>query len=740
MNTARVEVDAAMLDACAREPIHLIGMTQPHGALLVLDARRVIVQASANAVAWLGVDGGILGRAVGDILPGLDDALGAIAADGEQHHLGEVAASDGGRRNVVAHAVSDRVVLDLEPADDRTIPGPTELALLAEAASANALRDDPVGVATGYARLIHAVSGYDRVMVYRFHADDHGEVIAETVTPGTESFLGLHYPASDIPAQARRLFLVNRVRLIVDRDAPVVPLELRDVASEPPLDLSRSALRSSSPIHLEYLRNMGVRATLTAAIRVDGRLWGLIACHHASTKLAPHGLRSLIDLIATLLASRIAELDARRAITAAARASTMQTELLSAFSSEGSSDWMVDVMRQGLVTGVVPCCGAALIAGNSIREVGSTPGEGALRELAKAVAARGPGDVVVIERVGEALPHLRKYAATAASCLAVRIAPEVILLWLRPEWVTTVTWAGDPHKRVTAADGGRLAPRTSFATWTEEVRGTAQPWTMEDLAAAGAVQRSLFGVVDRVYRVRRTLMHSNRRLADFAHMAAHDLQEPLRTIRGFGTLIERKHRESLTPVVADYLTQMTAATERMQWLIRDVLDYASVQNISGEISDVALFDAANEAQVALRQAILETDARVDVAPLPVVRGIHRLLIQLLQNLISNAIKYRGDAEPRILVSAARDDQAGAWRIMVADNGIGIPEQHHLRIFDAFERVGDRAKVAGSGIGLAICKAIAEAHGGSIWVDSAPGSGSTFVFTIPDQIPAVPSMT
>ncbi|HYE06570.1 MAG TPA: ATP-binding protein [Planctomycetota bacterium] len=733
MHGARVDVRDEMLAECAREPIHLIGATQPHGALLVLDADRIIVQASANAVERLGIRD-VLGVRLGAALPGLEDAVASLSRDGEVHVIGAITGAAGARVQVLAHAIGDRVVLDVEAADPGVFPGPAELALVAEAASATTRRDEIVAVAHEYGRLVHRVSGYDRVMIYRFHPDDHGEVIAETVSPATESFLGLHYPASDIPAQARQLFLVNRVRVIVDRDAPPVPLLKRD-EHEPALDLSRSALRASSPIHLEYLRNMQVRSSLTAAIRVDGQLWGLIACHHGDTKEAPHGLRSFIDLIATLLASRIAELDARRAISAGVRAAAMQTALLSAFSSEGSGDWMADVMRQGLVTSVVPCSGAALVAGTAIRPVGASPGEAALRDLSKTLLARHADDVVVIERIGDELPQLRHHAATAASCLAIRIAEDVVLMWLRPEWVTTVSWGGDPRKSVDPTDGPpRLAPRKSFAAWTEEIRGSAQPWTLEDLSAARAVQASLRGVVDRVYRVRRTLMQSNRRLADFAHMAAHDLQEPLRMIRSFGSLIERKHRDALPPQAAEHLTQMTSAAERMQWLIRDVLDYASVQDVSGERTEVDLFEAANEAQVALRQVIIETDARIDVEPLPVVTGIRRLLIQLLQNLISNAIKYRSEDAPQIRIRAVRDDESGTWRVSVADNGIGIPEQHHQRIFDAFQRVGDRAKIAGSGIGLAICKTIAEAHGGAIWVESTAGEGSRFLFTIADRLP------
>ena len=226
------------------------------------------------------------------------------------------------------------------------------------------------------------------------------------------------------------------------------------------------------------------------------------------------------------------------------------------------------------------------------------------------------------------------------------------------------------------------------------------------------------------------LERSNEELQRFAYVASHDLQEPLRTVVTFLSLLERRYSHDLTPDAKEFIAYAVTGAKRMQALIRDLLEFSRVQTAGQKPMPVDAGAVFTLAMAGLKTRLEETEATVECGPLPWVLADHGQLLRLFQNLIGNALKYRApDRKPEIRVTASRD--GNLWLFAVADNGIGIDRQFHERIFGIFQRLHPQHKYEGTGIGLAICRRIVERHGGTIWVESESGKGATFCFTLKD---------
>ena len=720
--------EAIAIAECAREPIHLIEAIQGHGALIALSGADLrVVRASAGAAALLGTEPSV-GRPVGECMPEIAQTIArSVAMLGETAvRIPDLGTTDGRTLHATMHRSGDVLVIEFEPTGPAALAGWDALRSVADLSQALAGCDE-ITACMVTARAVADATGYDRVMIYRFAANDDGEVVAEHLRPGADSYLGLRFPASDIPAQARASFSAVGVRVIVDThaaDARLVPAG----SGIEPLDLSRSCLRAVSPIHLEYLRNMHVHASLSAAIHRDGRLWGLIACHHGTAKPAPPALREIAALSAALLAAHLSALGLRLQADAQLRADRFQRDLLARFTAEGP-EWVGDLMRPETILPLVAADGALLFVRGAITPVDGISGETLVPLLAQVAQRLGSGDLLAIESVAEEFPDAGPQPF--AGLLAVRLSPEVgdLLVWTRNEAVRAVAWAGDPRAKVLRDAGtGRLSPRTSFAAWSEQVHGHCLPWRAEDLAVARAVLANLRSVIGTVYGTRRVLLESNRRFRDFAHLVAHDLQEPLRAVSGFCSIIQRRYGAGMPQPAQDYLRQATDGAYRMQRMIIDVLALAAIQNVDAPFTAIDLGEAVQEAMLDLQALAEEHAAIVRGEGLPTVRGHRRLLVQLLQNLIGNAIKYRSERMPEVRIGATLEN--GRWLVSVADNGIGVAKEHHQRMFDAFTRISRDPTVPGNGIGLALCRAIVEQHGGEIWVESEPGVGTAISFTLP----------
>ncbi len=352
---------------------------------------------------------------------------------------------------------------------------------------------------------IRDLTGYERVMVYRFDPDGHGKVIAEARHPRLEPLLGHHYPASDIPQRARELYLRNRVRVLVDvhyTPSPLLPRLLPSTGRE--LDMSLADLRSMSPLHLQYLKNMGVTATLVASLVREGRLWGLIACHHDAPRNLRLALRLACGMLAEVVSTRIAAIENYAHAQVAIMVRRLEQRLIEATSTEG--DWRLALLRNPRhLLQPLEATGAVLAYDGEILTAGEVPSTPELRALLAWIGTQRSDGLFSCASVARANAALASLTPTASGVLAVRLShtrPD-FLLWLRKEQLQSVTWAGDPTKPVLAAnDPMQLSPRRSFAAWSEIVRGTALPWSSADLAMARAIGGSLADIVVQVHAVR----------------------------------------------------------------------------------------------------------------------------------------------------------------------------------------------------------------------------------------------
>lgn len=529
---------------CEAEPIHIPGAIQPHGVLLALSgpARR-IRHASLNTMDWLGIPADrLLGHDLSTALgPELADAVDAALAQpsaGHEHettHPFEWTPVIGGDRFAGhLHTSGGLQILELERSSNPMPRADLSAALAGALRGLHALRADlDLGVKLQNAtELFRSLTGHDRVMVYRFDPDWHGEVVAESCRTDLEPYLGLHFPASDIPAQARRIFLTNPLRLIVDVDYTPTPLVSADEASDgPPLDLSQSLLRSVSPVHLEYLSNMGVRSTLTLSLLREGRLWGLIACHHLDRHWLNWERREIARWMAQDLATQIAlteEVDRRR-YESGLRDCRERT--LSAMRQGKRLSDLIHGQELDDVLGAIGADGVALIRGEEVFTGGVTPSATHVRDIARALSAQHPNSPSQLFATDCLSAHLEQTADLAETAAGVALFPldagqSIKLIWFRGEQLRQVTWGGNPDKSMSVTADGRLSPRRSFAAWREIVERHGRRWRPEELDSA----RKLGALIDIEWRkmAEEALRESEERLRQAAEEALRLSKESFR--------------------------------------------------------------------------------------------------------------------------------------------------------------------------------------------------------------------
>jgi light-regulated signal transduction histidine kinase (bacteriophytochrome) len=488
----------ADLSNCEREQIQLAGSIQPHGALFVVrEPDGLIVQASANAAAFLNLDR-VVGRTLealqGDlaqrIRPHLADALDSIPVA-----VRCSAGSLGASFDCLLHRPpAGGLVIELEragPLVDLTTHVEGALQRILEASSISALCDETASV-------FRDLVGYDRVMVYRFDEYGHGEVLSERRDPAYESYLGNRYPASDIPQIARRLYERNRVRVLADVAYAAVPLTPRlSPITGQDLDMSLCFLRSMSPIHIQYLQNMGVAATLVVSLMVRGKLWGLVACHHYSPRFVHYEVRAVCQLLAELVATRLAALESFVQAQSELGVRRLEQRMIEAISREG--DWRAALFdgSESLLQ-MLGASGAALLFEGQAQTLGEVPSTQQLRDIAVWLDERISGPVYATGSLGIEDPQFAPLVAEASGLLATRVsnASGEYLIWFRPERIRTVTWAGNPYKAVVVGDDpSDLSPRRSFAQWHQLVEGTSEPWTPAELTTAKLIGDSVADVV-----------------------------------------------------------------------------------------------------------------------------------------------------------------------------------------------------------------------------------------------------
>ncbi|MGC4072815.1 MAG: GAF domain-containing protein [Nibricoccus sp.] len=734
------------LTNCDREPIHIPGLVQPHAVMLVLEEPSLrIVQASANTQEKLGLPAEqVLEALLETVITPADvenlrrQVLGK-SLEATPHYLprinvpGTNATFEG-----VIHRHQGALILELEswPGRDNSAREEIYSSLkntFVHIQGATTVED----FCQRAADHLREFTGFDRVMVYRFAADNSGHVLAEAKREDLESYLGLHYPASDIPKQARELFRKSQLRLIPDVQFKPVPLlPVLRPSTGAPLDMSYCVTRATSAIHVEYLRNMGVHASMSVSIVIADKLWGLFACHHYSPHYMPHGTRMACEFLAHMLSLQVGEKERgeqhgyttrlhekhRAAVDAMAAREDFQTGLLA---EEGDSFAGIEA------------AGAALVYDGEVFMRGSTPDSAQLSSLAGWIAGQTGEPVWATDRLGELSAEFRKLPVSGL--LAARLSPQRpdFIFWFRPEEAQTVNWAGDPNKVVVASgpNGDRLTPRKSFALWREEVSGRSLPWLDSELAAARTLRHSVLEVVVRraetIERLNAELREKNSQLDSFAYVASHDLKEPLRGIHNFSNFLLEDHGEKLGDDAVAHVRTVLRLSERMESLLDSLLYYSRLSRAEFAPAEVDMNAALSDALDLLAARLRENNVDVRRASaLPPTRADFDRMSEVFSNLLANAIKYNDKPQRCVEVGhrAASADRPAAY--YVKDNGIGIAPEHRDLVFRIFKRLHERDKFGGGvGAGLTIVRKIIERHDGRIWFESEPGAGTTFCFTV-----------
>ena len=537
------------LTNCDREPIHIPGSIQPHGCLLACDnAARTVLFHSSNASAVLNLPQAPLGRPLADVL-GSDNVhrlLNALAVSGPRPRPALVfgVTVNGQALDATIHRFKGRTIIEFEPASDRL---GTIISLSRTVIERLRATDGTDRLIAQAAMLMQAQLGYDRVMVYQLGEDGAGKVVAEAKLDEQESFRGQHFPASDIPQQARALYLRNPIRVIGDASFVPVPV-LADHPQAEPLDLSYAHLRSVSPIHCEYLRNMGVAASMSVSIIIDGALWGLIACHHYSPKVLTMADRAAAEMVGEFFSMHLDALTRKQARDAELAARQALNDLLvNAAEHQGPGQALQGRLPE--LAGLIAADGIAMWFDGCWTALGDAPDQAQAAPILALAKGLSEGQVFHSDRLSDLLPGADLAGIAGVMIVPLSKRPRDFLFYVRKEAVRTLDWAGDPDKTyATGRFGDRLTPRKSFAIWKETVRDKSHPWSEADRRFAEALRSAVVEV----------LLFNNELLADERNRAAvrqrvlnqelnHRIKNILAVIQ---SLVSRKVKKGET--LADY--------------------------------------------------------------------------------------------------------------------------------------------------------------------------------------------
>ncbi len=747
MSNTDFRLAVTTIEELERQAIHNSRQIQPHGMVLVIQEPELkIQQASTNCTYAFGITAReIIGKTLEELFDPFQFDL--IQRGIERDNLdfinptkmwvrkngGEYVIFDG-----VFHRNRDGIlILELEPAESQESIPFLSFYHLAKA-SVNQLQ--ATASLKDFCQIIvhevRKVTGFDRVMLYRFDKDDHGAVVAEEKLPQLESYLNLHFPASDIPKPARKLFSSNWIRLIPDAYAqPVELYPAKNPQTNRPLDLTLSILRSPYPCHLEYLHNMGVGASLTISLIENGKLWGLIACHHMTPKYIPYELRKACEFLGRVIFAEIANRQESEDYDYRMRLDRLRSQLIDNITQ--ADNFVAGLIKdESDFLDLAAATGGAICVNGNWTLVGETPTEEELNFLVQWLYKNIDEEVFATDSLSKIYPEAEAYKNIASGLVAMAISRRNYVLWFKPEVIQTVNWGGDPHnayETVNTEGTLHLTPRKSFELWKEEVRLTSLPWSSAEISNIQELRRAIVNIVlrqaEELALLARDLELSNSELKRFAYVASHDLQEPLNHVSNYVQLLEMRYGDRLDEDAKDFIGFAVEGVSLMQTLIDDVLAYSKVDTQIGEFTITDVGVALEKALTNLQRRIRQTQAQIQIADsLPTLRADGTQLMQLFQNLILNALKFRSSTPPQIEIKVERREDE--WLFSVKDNGIGIDPQFHERIFVIFQRLHTRDEYPGTGMGLAICKKIIECHRGKIWVESELGKGSTFYFTIP----------
>ncbi|MEZ5681613.1 MAG: GAF domain-containing protein [Erythrobacter sp.] len=658
------QAEPLSLSNCDREPIHQLGRIQNFGALVAVNSDWFIAHHSANLDEMIGCDGAVeTGARLDDLLsPGatarLRSAASMLVADDQVERLfGIDLRDDGALFDCAVHTSGNFTVIEIEPHSSGDLE--RQLATLRPIISRLNGYDTPETLAAEAARQLRVALGIDRVMVYRFRDDLSGEVIAEAKRDDLEAFYGLRYPKSDIPAQARALYVRNRFRIISDVEAEPVAI-LPEVSLEgEPLDLSMSTLRAVSPIHIEYLHNMGVGASLSISIVIEGKLWGLFACHHYGPKLLPYSQRTAAELFSELFSLVMERVIARNLADLREEGRAVHDRLMRDIAAGQALSQSLPTLDP-VIQRIIPHDGASVFVEDIYDSRGSAPSEEEFRAIVPILNASATSRLLATNSLAERIPRAERFADRAVGALIIPISRhprDYLVLWRKP-LTQVVNWAGNPEKPVEyGPNGARLTPRKSFEAWQETVEGTAEQWTPAEQHIAEGLRVTLLEIILRltdeaVQERARSQQQQELLIAELNHR----VRNILNLIRGL--VSQSKHEatdiEGFVEIIGGRIGSLALAHDNItkgNWNsapLRDLIDSEAEAYLTGRLVDRVAVEGP----------------RVHISP-----EAYTVLALVLHEMITNSAKYGAlsDSTGAVAIEIERD-RADDLRIHWRESG------------------------------------------------------------------------
>ncbi len=748
------EVD---LTNCDREAIHVPGSIQSHGILLVLQEPELkILQVSNNIANFFQIPAeSLINQNLSILFSSVQLETLKICIAQEEAEVfnplrllveveNKVLVFDG-----MLHRNDGGLILELEPPMSSIERGELSFYHQVKASISKIKKAANFQEATEFiVKEIRRITGYDRVMIYRFEPDGTGVVIAEDKQEGLEPYLDLHYPASDVPKQARKLYYDNWLRLIVDMNyQPIEIIPALNPLTNAPLDLSGSLLRSVSPIHREYSQTMGVGASICISLVNEKHLWGMIVGHHFSPKYIDYKTRYYCEFIGQLMSVYLVKKQNEATERYHQQIQILQQQRKQEFSENLQEIGQTLQRNSQRLLDLVRATGAAICLGQELILIGKTPPRESVQNLLNWLINTYRKEVVFTNNLSQIYPLAKEFKDTASGLLAISILlyqTSYHILWFRPEVIHTVNWGGNPNKPVVIESHGnvRLSPRKSFELWKETVREKSLPWQQVEIDAVQELKNTLMLAVlefshSALEAAAKQAEVANRAKSQFLAKMSHELRTPLNAILGFTQIMIREN--TLPSQHLKNLEIINRSGEHLLALINDVLEMSKIE--AGKVTlNEHRFDLHWVVESIKEMLQLKASAKglklvfegVSDVPRYVVADEGKLR-QVLINLLENAIKFTQNGNVTLRVRLEPNPQSLIFEIR--DTGYGIATDELQTIFDPFVQASTgRQSMEGTGLGLPISQQFVRLMGGDILVTSIPGEGSIFRFDIRVSLP------
>jgi chemotaxis family two-component system sensor kinase Cph1 len=728
------------LSNCDIEPIHILGKIQSHGFLIAINsATQSISYISENIGAlvknrvpeYVGLSFSVIEQEIGIKFSQVGLTISQIVKLGDNGNFPEI----NNPQSVLIKSVpyyliinvsGEETILEFEPENLNADIDIQQTVGRSMSAILSAKNLDAMFQRT--ALEIKKVINYDRVMVYQFNDEGHGKIIAEAKLDSLVPFLGLHYPATDIPKQARELYKLNLTRIIADvnsTDSAIIA-----AADSKPLNLTPAGLRAVSPIHIQYLQNMGVESSFSISLLSGGELWGLVVCHNYSPRFINYKAREAAKLLGEILSSaleyRQGEEDSELFLTLNKKVDEMIEKLEREEEVERAL-----TQNAASIKDMTAATGVALIFDQNVTTYGITPDSEQIKGIAAWLKTNMTANVYHTHRFPQIFTAALQYSQTASGILAYMLSRErsEFIIWFKPEQVNQISWAGDPEKPAEInADGiMQLSPRKSFDSWTDIVKNTSEKWNRAEVTVIINLGEHITYIVKRkvneIKRLNELLKQSYDELNIFSYTVTHDLRTPLSAIKSYAELL-LTNNTSLDGQAQKILARIDACADRMALLIKEILNYSMLGKADISMDKINMEEMILSIKTEVIDGLKPVNLLFEIGDCPSIHGDATLISQVFTNLINNAVKYSAKSDPSIVfVSGIKKGLEVIYT--VSDNGIGIDNEYYNLVFELFKRMDNVKGFEGTGVGLAIVKRIMEKHNGKVWFESSLGLGTTF---------------